>query len=272
MNIDTLAWLTDIHLNFLKPGGRKQFYQKVAEANADAILITGDIAEAPSVCELLTEFSAYLDRELYFVLGNHDYYLGNVITVRGEIQNLCEKNKKIHWLGKPEMVDLNNQVVLVGHDGWGDTRYGDFDRSQVELNDSRYIDELIQASCIGKVMLKHEMKRLADADAAVLEEILHKAIEQNNPKKVLIATHVPPFKECCQYQGKQSDASWLPYFASKATGDVIAAISQKYPMIDFLVLCGHTHTKHNIKPFNNVEVRVGGAVYYRPEVQEIISL
>lgn len=267
-----LAWLTDIHLNFLKQGAREKFYQKVAESTADAILITGDIAEAPSICELLTEFSSHIDKEFYFVLGNHDYYRGDVVSVRNAIRDLCEQNKKLRWLGKPEVVQLNEHAILLGHDGWADARYGDFDRSTINLNDSRYIAELIQASILGKAALKYEMQKLADADAAVLAKTLHKAIEKNKSQKIIIATHVPPFKECCWHEGKQSDFNWQPYFSSKATGDVISEVATKYPMIDFLVLCGHTHTKYTIQPFNNLEVRVGGAEYYRPEVQEIIEI
>lgn len=267
-----LAWLTDIHLNFLKQEARKQFYQKVASANADAIIITGDIAEAPSVCELLVEFSSCVNKEFYFVLGNHDYYLGNVTTVRQAIQHLCNQHEKLHWLGKPEIGGFSSKTVLVGHDGWADARYGDFDHSQVTLNDSRYIAELFQAACLGKARLKDEMQKLADIDAAILEKTLYETIEKNNPKTLIIATHVPPFKECCQYQGKQSDENWQPYFSSKATGDVISAAAIKYPMIDFLVLCGHTHTKHAIKPLSNLQVKVGGAEYYQPEIQKIIEI
>ena len=71
MSADKIAWLTDIHLNFLKPAARLQFYNHVAETNADKILITGDIAEAKDVCEILDEFSQHVNTPIYFVLGNH---------------------------------------------------------------------------------------------------------------------------------------------------------------------------------------------------------
>lgn len=270
MTINNIAWLTDVHLNFLEPTARKNFYQKVA--GADAILITGDIAEAPSICEFLMEFSTHVDKDFYFVLGNHDYYLGNVVEVRQAIQSLCYQNKKLHWLGKPEIIELSKHTILVGHDGWADARYGDFDHSPVVLNDSRCIAELFQASCLSKNMLKHEMQRLADADAATLKKTLQEAIAKNKPQKIIVATHIPPFKECCRYGGKQSDENWQPFFSSKATGDVISTVAKNYPEINFLALCGHTHTKYAIKPSSNLEVRVGGAEYYQPEVQEFIKI
>ena len=57
-----IAWLTDIHLNFLKVEARKKFYQHVIETDVDRILITGDIAEAKDVCEILTEFSTCMNK------------------------------------------------------------------------------------------------------------------------------------------------------------------------------------------------------------------
>ena len=50
-----IAWLTDIHVNFLELDARKQFYQSVSETHADSILITGYIGEAKDVCDLLID-------------------------------------------------------------------------------------------------------------------------------------------------------------------------------------------------------------------------
>ena len=74
------------------------------------------------------------------------------------------------------------------------------------------------------------MQKLADTDALTLKETLTNAI---NPdiKKIIIATHVPPFPECCLHKGKQSDQNWLPYFASKAMGDVVSSFAKKNPEI-----------------------------------------
>ena len=50
-----LAWLTDIHLNFLMPEELQEFYSELARVDADAWLISGDIGEAPTVGELLID-------------------------------------------------------------------------------------------------------------------------------------------------------------------------------------------------------------------------
>ena len=67
------------------------------------------------------------------------------------------------------------------------------------------------------------MQQLADADAMKLQNDLEQAISQN-PKKIIVLTHVPPFKEACLHEGKMSDDDWLPYFSSKVMGDVLTAI------------------------------------------------
>src|SRR5205085_10989203 len=74
--------------------------------------------------------------------------------------------------------------VLVGHDGWADARYGDFDHSLVNLNDSRLIAELYQAFLLNKSALKREMQKLADTDASALQETLLEAIEDRKSTRL----------------------------------------------------------------------------------------
>ncbi len=59
-----LIWLTDIHLNFLTLENRMEFYQKVIAVSCDKILISGDIAEAPSVSEILKEMAKTLQKPI----------------------------------------------------------------------------------------------------------------------------------------------------------------------------------------------------------------
>lgn len=232
-------------------------------------LITGDIAEAPSICEIMHEFSINTTKHIYFVLGNHDYYRGSVSDIRSKIIALCSQNNRITWLGKPEIIRLNKHTVLIGQDGWADARYGDFEHSPVSLNDSQLISELFQAFLLNKSALKNQMQKLADKDSKTLLETLTDAVDIGI-KKIIIATHVPPFTECCWYKDKPSDKNWLPYFSSKSTGDVISLFAKKNPSINFLVLCGHTHTSSTVKLEENLEVSVGSAEYYQPRVQDVI--
>ena len=56
----------------LNPAGRR-FCHSVNE-HADALVVTGDIAESPTLRSALTSLATLTERPVYFVLGNHDFY------------------------------------------------------------------------------------------------------------------------------------------------------------------------------------------------------
>jgi predicted MPP superfamily phosphohydrolase len=119
-----LAWLTDIHLNFIGFTKRQQFYQEIIGSLCDGLLISGDIAEAPFVEELLQELALSLKKPIYFVLGNHDYYRGQIHEVRHEVTKLTQSNEYLFWLPASGALQLNDKTFLVGQDGGADGRLG----------------------------------------------------------------------------------------------------------------------------------------------------
>jgi predicted phosphohydrolase len=266
-----LAWLTDIHLNFLDADARKRFYQDIIKTGCEGVLISGDIAEAPSVQGLLQELVELVEKPTYFVLGNHDYYRGQVNEVRREMTALSASSQNLFWLTALEPVRLSQDTFLVGQDGWADGRLGNYQDSRVVLRDCKMIADLFQAKALGHFQLQEKMQELADQDAKKLEESLLQAVAEH-PKKIIVLTHIPPFKEVCLYEGKISGDDWLPYFSSKASGDVLKNVCTAHPDIDFLVLCGHTHSQAKDSPFPNLVVEVGHAEYYQPEIQKLITV
>jgi predicted MPP superfamily phosphohydrolase len=265
-----LAWLTDIHLNFLDAEERKKFYQEIINTKCDGVLISGDIAEAPSIKNILKELATSIQKPIYYILGNHDYYRGQVDAVRNEMTVLTESNEYLFWLPASKVMQLDNNTLLVGQDGWADGRLGDYHNSRVALNDSRMISDLFQEKLVGRSQLLAKMQQLADYDASQLKEQLIRAAIQR-PQRIIVLTHIPPFKEACLHEGKISNDDWLPYFASKASGEVMTNICINYSDIDFLLLCGHTHGKATYHPFPNLIVEAGHAEYNKPEIQRIIS-
>ncbi len=266
-----LAWLTDIHLNFLDANERKNFYLEIINTRCNGILVSGDIAEAPSIKNILQELAIFIKKPIYYILGNHDYYRGQVDAVRNEMRALTESNEYLFWLPASESLQLDENTFLVGQDGWADGRLGDYHNSQVVLNDSRMISDLFQEKILGRSQLLTKMQQLADYDASQLKEQLIGAAIQC-PQRIIVLTHIPPFKEACLHEGKMSNDDWLPYHASKASGSVLMNICTEHPNIDFLVLCGHTHGKATYHPFPNLTVEAGHAEYNKPEIQRIISL
>ena len=265
-----LAWLTDIHLNFINIDERKEFCQKIINTECEGVLISGDIAEAPSIKGILQELANFINKPIYFVLGNHDYYRGQINEVRSEMTALTTSDKDLFWLPASDPLRLDKNTFLVGQDGWADGRLGNYDDSRVALNDSRMITDLFQEKILGRSQLVAKMQQLSDYDANQLQEHLMQAVIQR-PRRIIVLTHIPPFAEACLHEGKISDDDWLPYFASKASGDVLMNICIAHPNIEFLVLCGHTHGKTKYCPLPNLIVEAGHAEYNRPEIQKIIS-
>lgn len=266
-----LAWLTDIHLNFLDEDERAVFYKEIEKTNCDCVLITGDIAEAPSIEMIMKEMAAQIERPIYFVVGNHDYYRGSVKKVRDILTSLTKDHDQLYWLPTSGFQKINDKVIILGQDGWADGRFGDYQNSNVILNDSRMIEELFHANVLGRFQLLEKMQELADADAASLRIDLVNALSQA-PQKIIVLTHVPPYQEACKYEGKISDKNWLPYFSSKVMGDLLTQTAMATPAVDFLVLCGHTHGEAYYQPLSNLTVKAGLAEYYRPGVQGVITM
>lgn len=264
-----LTWLTDIHLNFIDDVARQKFYQKIHNTECDGVLISGDIAEAPCLIDILNEMTNYINKPIYFVLGNHDYYKGKINDVRDAMTTLTKECDNLFWLPASGMQKLDINTILIGQDGWADGRFGNFQNSRIVLNDSRMIADLFQEKILGKYELLGKMQKLADEDALKLQSDLEHVINLN-PRKIIVLTHVPPFREVCLHKGEISGDDWLPYFGSKIMGEVLAKIAQKNPKIEFLVFCGHTHCETSFHWSENLIVEVGKAEYYRPEIQKIV--
>ncbi len=262
-----LAWATDVHLNFLSAGGLDTFCAALAREEPDAVLLTGDIAEAPTLEPLLSLMAAELKTPIYFVLGNHDYYRGSIPRVRAAVTALCQRSPWLSWLPAAGVVPLADDVALVGVDGWADGRLGDYVRSPVMLNDYVLIAELAGLTRGARLDRLHQ---LGDAEAARLAELLAEALPRH--RRVIVATHVPPFKEACWHEGKISDDDWLPHFTSRAVGEVLRRTAAAHPDRTLRVLCGHTHGAGTAQILPNLRVVTGGAEYGEPRVQGVIDL
>jgi predicted phosphohydrolase len=267
-----LAWLTDIHLNFLEPDDRDQFLNTI-DGRCDAVLLSGDIGESQSVCRFLREMESALRKPIYFVLGNHDFYHGSIARTRAEVGELARRSDFLVYLNQEGVVELTPSTALVGHDGWADARLGNFYRSQVRLNDFILIEELARytkGGFLDKLGLQETLESLAQEAAEHFVKVLPEAAGRY--REVLAVTHVPPFREAAWYQGKPSSDDFLPYFASKIVGDVMRDVMRSHPNSKLLVLCGHTHGEGEVEVLDNLHVWTGGAEYGSPKIQRMITV
>jgi len=263
-----LVWCTDIHLNFAEPATLTGFVDRLRAADPDVVLIGGDIAEATDVTGYLEWLDHNLQRPLFFVLGNHDFYFGSVAAVRDEVRSLCARHHNLVYLtDAEEVIELTETTGLVGHDGWADGRLGDYERSMIMLNDYKLIDEL---AGVNKERRWPLLQAMGDEAAAAIRRRLPTALERY--PSVYLLTHVPPLREACWYNGAISNDEWAPHFTCKAVGDAILEVMADFPQRQLTVLCGHTHGSGEAHPLPNVWIYTGAAVYGFPTINRVLRV
>jgi predicted phosphohydrolase len=262
-----IAWLTDVHLNFLDEKGLSAWCDGISDSACDAVVLTGDISEAPTLESHLQRVSAPFFFPFFFILGNHDFYRGCVEEVRGVARRLTSSCRNLKWLPELGVVSLGKNAALVGHDGWADGRAGDWDCSPVFLNDYVLISDLVTSD---KVERRMRMQRFAKESADYLEKTATEAAKSY--PKVIVATHVPPWEGACWHKGKVSDANWLPHFTSLTVGEAIVRVAEAHPSTHFTVLCGHTHSPGVVDVRPNLVCRTGPADYGKVLAPEILEV
>lgn len=267
------AWATDPHLDHCNQRTRDAWCDAVIGRDVDGLFLTGDIGEAKTVVELLTDVSDRLNNEMpiYFVLGNHDFYCGSYEKVTKACSRLPAQLhyltlKPVMWLDDFE--GMPGTTAIVGQDGCADWLLGDESHSNVWLTDYQVTWDYMHRP---REEIRNKVRARARAQARRGQKMIDEAIRLN-AKQIVFLTHVPPFRESAVYNGAPSDDNWLPFFTSKTMGDMLTGRAKLHPDVNFLVLCGHSHGKGVFKPLPNLECRTGSACYGRPELQEDIVI
>lgn len=246
-----VSWLSDIHMNFIK---KRHKWERIAArlwGDNEAMLITGDIAEADTFEESIRVFAAVGgDRPLWFVLGNHDFYGSSIASVHRAAYRLSAELDNVTWLQSSGPIAISHEVALVGVDGWGDCRNGDVFKSCVEMSDWYLIEDFMHLT-----QFEQEISQTTLASIALLCESLglnaakllaHKlsVLRHQERRRIVIATHVPPYKEMAlDRNGLYPQPSAYPTYSCAQLGEVIDAFAMARPDIQVDVFSGHTHSK-----------------------------
>jgi 3',5'-cyclic-AMP phosphodiesterase len=297
-----VAWTADLHLGFVKPSsqdpssGLSSWLAQLARQPFDALLISGDISEAPQLHEHLALLEAFVQRPVYFVLGNHDFYHSSFAGVLPAVRDFVACSTHLQCLELLDFVELTPTTAIVGHGCWGDGLYGNVLRSNIVLNDWKVIEELRRwrrgpwslacfAGCgacesealqrmgtaedVDRTSLAAELKRLGERAANHIRRVLPPALDAK--RHVVLLTHTPPFAPQYVYTRVDWDC-WAPHAGCKAVGDAVREILADYPDRQLLILSGHVHAASCVQIAHNIEQRTAFARYGRPQVQDIIEL
>jgi predicted MPP superfamily phosphohydrolase len=72
--VESLTWLSDLHLEFCSHRTRDRFYHSINQAPGEIVIITGDLSAGPHRLGQYAELAEQIGKPVYFVLGNHDRY------------------------------------------------------------------------------------------------------------------------------------------------------------------------------------------------------
>ncbi|HEV7278750.1 MAG TPA: metallophosphoesterase [Pirellulaceae bacterium] len=252
-----LAWVSDLHFeNAEAPDAVEAIVDAWNRSAADAVVCTGDIAEGALLLPTLAHIDKYLTKPLYFVLGNHDFYDGSIEAIRREVAALARGSRRLNYLTAEDPAFLNARTALVGDDGWSDGRVGSFLGSDVTMRDYERIPEL---SDIDAASRAERLERLGRGSAERLRPKLEAAFA--SARTVLVATHVPPYREACRYKGYIADDCWAPHFVCGSVGEALTEAALARPDRRIETYCGHCHHAGLFRPLPNLSVYASGACY-----------
>lgn len=263
--VKRLVWATDLHLDAAQKSQYLMFVDMLTEHEPDLVLIGGDVSNGLGSLKRLSQLSKIVKKPIYFVLGNHDYYYGSVKAIRERAKKITNGNSSIVYLSASGVIALSQHTALIGHDGWADGRAGDFIHSDIMLNDYFLIDELKQLSQEKRLQ---KLNALGTEAAEYLCAQLGSAFK--NYDRVILLTHVPPFREATFYKGVACDDNWTPHFVCQASGEVITDVMKHHPSKELLVLCGHSHWGCDLNLLPNLRVVVGHSELGIPNPQGLI--
>jgi predicted phosphodiesterase len=262
-----VAWITDIHWDRVQVEDRAEQTEWIRDARPDAVILSGDIGEAPSFGGFLSYLHDRLNLPIYFVLGNHDFWHGSFEQVRGATQQICEGLVNLHYLSALEVVPLTPTAGLIGYEGWGDGRAGDPEGVSDFPRDFRHIADFVGLSKVERIT---RLNSLGDEAAEHLRKKLLRAL--NAYPQVYLVTHVPPFREASLESYRICHDHKLPFYCCQAVGEMLLSVMSQYPEHQLTVLCGHTHHDCDLKVQDNLRVLVKESSYtgcYPPTMIDI---
>ncbi|NBW06425.1 MAG: hypothetical protein EBR82_00175 [Caulobacteraceae bacterium] len=258
------AWCSDIHMDISwLPFLKRLYAMNLERAGADGLFLTGDVSSGPFIESDLAFIAKHFKGPVYFVLGNHDYYGRHIESVHDDVRRVCRKHSNLHWMTDQDIVSLEEDVALIGTEGWYDGRLGLPDHLRWTLDRAVVIDFFHMSSMEERI---EAWRAMADRSADIIGERLERALQTH--KTVYILTHFPPWGEATTASGTKQADFWLPYNTNFTLGQRIEEVMQGRKKKRCIVLAGHTHYPCRVRVSNSVECMVARAKYFgeiRPE-------
>lgn len=228
---------------------------KVCQAHATRVWITGDIGDPSNNWKFLNELLEAVNRSVYFLLGNHDFYQGTISQARQKAAKICQQHSNAFYLHECEGFMMDGHLVL-GVDGWANT-----DKTSLHGTtwDSEQIFDLQNLSI---EQLQQVMNQFAEEDTALLLKKCRQSLS-SSIHSVCIFTHIPPVDARLGSGKTRAMQEMRTVFYSEALSKGLHELTKYYPKVNFQVFSGHLHRKISYGISNNLQGYVANA--YHPE-------
>lgn len=279
------AWATDTHFDHLDQKNNLQlikFANELVATNPTGIFLTGDISSSPNLVHHLSVLETVVQRPIYYVLGNHDYYFSSIKVMRDKMFELSRISDYLKYVPSTSYVALSTTTALVGHDGWYDAMYGVGAKSRFVMNDWRFIGDFVQYSGGSSYIAENGQPRHKDLIVERARHLANNSIQhiamgikeaiKAKFTNIIVMTHFPPYPEAHRYKDAPSNPEIQPWYTSKMLGDTLLAAATAHSNIQFTSLSGHTHSAYEGFRLPNLKVCVGNSEYRFPVISNIIEV
>ena len=276
-----IAWATDIHFDHLNDDekGMRGFAANLCKDRPDCVVLAGDISISSALVKHLAFLESCIERPIYFVLGNHDYWNGDIASVRSRMSEISRQSSYLKYLPTMEYAKLAQNIAVVGNDCWYDMYYGDWKKNVSFMNDWVYTRDFVPFLNASNGFVNPQnvniMGIINKSRQLALDSVMHirngiKQAAARGFSEIIVVSHVPPFPDSMIDKQKNviDEVDGAPFFACKTLGDMLLNASSAYPNVNFIVLTGHTHSACAGRITKNLSVFVGGAEYGKPAAQK----
>jgi len=202
--------------------------------NFDALIIAGDLTVSRYLSETIKKVSQYIfPKKFFYVSGNHDFYYSDYVAVTDMLYNLDEEIENFTCLNN-NVVDCGNNIIIIGATSW-QLRSDYTEKNYPNMND---------------------FYKIADHDKTVLKIgnmeklFLEDSLEENEMKRVIVVTHLPPTVKAIDFSSPESDKS--EHYLLAYYNDLDVLITKYSPMF---WVCGHIHDTYSTQYHDTKIVR-----------------
>ena len=217
--------VSDLHLEF---GRIDKLYKEICEAEADILVLAGDITTGDAVVEDINQIQIDSGKRIIFVPGNHEYYRCTRKALDHEMKTLEDINSKVHVLLEEDICMAG--ICFMGTTGWWDGSNGSIGTNQRGgLNDFRMIYDIMDEGNLDGVVWGRKAR-------TYLSSRMH-----------WLRHHLPDMKLCVITHHYPHHRSLHPHFAGSPLnacfGNRWEWMFEKYH--PELWIHGHTHAAFN---------------------------